>query len=128
RTLYGRDGKPIPLRAKNFDVLSYLVEHAGELVTKAGLMEAVWPGLVVEENNLNQAVSALRNCLGDDRHAPRFIATVTGRGYQFVAPVDKLTHESEGASTPAPVPGTRSSRGMRLAAAVPAIAVVLLCT
>jgi Tol biopolymer transport system component/DNA-binding winged helix-turn-helix (wHTH) protein len=130
RTLYGRDGKPIPLRAKNFDVLFYLVEHAGELVAKTDLMQAVWPRLVIEENNLNQAVSALRQCLGDDRQAPRFIATVTGRGYQFVAPVERVTEAPEGASTPGRggpgVFGLRSSRGMRLAAAAPALAIVLL--
>jgi TolB-like protein len=73
-----RDGQPVLVGARAFDVLCVLVENAGQLVTKQGLLDAVWPGLVVEENNLQVHVSSLRRILGADT-----IATVPGRGYRF---------------------------------------------
>lgn len=89
RRLAGPDGGTIALRARVFDTLLYLIGRAGELVPKSDLLEAVWPNVVVDENNLNQAISTLRQVLGDDRQSPRFIATVPGRGYQFVAEVTR---------------------------------------
>ena len=71
-------GKPLTLGARAFDVLCTLVERAGVLVTKAELFDLVWPGLVVEENNLQVHISTLRKLLG-----PEMIATVPGRGYRF---------------------------------------------
>jgi TolB-like protein/DNA-binding winged helix-turn-helix (wHTH) protein len=85
------DGEPIPLTSKAFETLLYLVEHPDELVDKTTLMKAVWPGVVVEENNLNQSISALRRALGESALEHRFIVTVPGRGYRFVAPVRTLT-------------------------------------
>ena len=87
RALQDREGQNISLRGKVFDLLWYLVRHRGRLVDKTELLEAVWPDTVVEENNLNQAVSALRQALGDDARTPRYIATIKGRGYQFVGEV-----------------------------------------
>ena len=87
RQLLSPDGGAVVLRSKVFDLLLYLVQERGRVVTKAELMEAVWPGAVVEENNLNQAISALRQALGESAQAPRFVATITGRGYQFVGEV-----------------------------------------
>src|SRR3954466_6327140 len=87
RTLLGRDGAPVALTAKAFETLSYLVEHAGTVLDKDELMRAVWPDTAVEENNLNQSISVLRRLLGEARGEHRFIATVPGRGYQFVADV-----------------------------------------
>ena len=87
RQLLHADGSSIVLHGKAFDLLLYLVERKGELISKADLLEALWPGVVVEENNLNQAVSALRQALADDPKSPGYIATVKGRGYQFVAAV-----------------------------------------
>jgi len=86
-------GAPVAVTAKAFDALVYLVEHAGELVPREVLTKAVWPSTVVEENNLTQAISVLRRLLGEDH-----IATVTGRGYQFVTDVRRLTvgHEDKG--------------------------------
>jgi predicted ATPase/DNA-binding winged helix-turn-helix (wHTH) protein len=78
-----RDGSPVPLGARAFDVLDALVERYGRLVTKRELLDVVWPRLVVEENNLQAQVSALRKVLG-----PRAIATIPGRGYQFTLSVD----------------------------------------
>jgi pimeloyl-ACP methyl ester carboxylesterase/DNA-binding winged helix-turn-helix (wHTH) protein len=76
------------LTAKVFDTLLYLVEHRGELIDKATLMKAIWPHVVVEENNLNQNISALRRTLGESATEHRFIVTVPGRGYRFVADVN----------------------------------------
>jgi adenylate cyclase len=87
RLLLRRDGTPVSLTPKAFDTLTCLVEHAGNVLDKDDLMRAVWPGLAVEENNLNQNISILRRALGEGRAERRYIATVPGRGYQFVAPV-----------------------------------------
>src|SRR5690606_32746154 len=61
--------------------------HRGEVLDRQLILDAVWPNLVVDDNNLSQAVSALRRTLGDDHDTPRFIATEPRRGYRFVAPV-----------------------------------------
>ena len=89
--LSGADGRPIPLSPKIFDTLLYFVERRGELLDKATLMKAIWPNIVVEENNLNQNISALRRALGESPGEHRFIVTEPGRGYRFVAEVRTLT-------------------------------------
>ena len=81
RVLY-REQLPTGLGARAVDVLSVLVAAQGRLVTKAELLERVWPGLVVEENNLQVQISTLRKQLG-----AQAIATVPGRGYRFCLPV-----------------------------------------
>jgi len=96
RLLFGRGGnpgdastawRPVSLTPKAFDTLVYLVEHDGAVLAKNELMRAIWPDTAVEENNLNQNISLLRRVLGEDRSEHRYIATVPGRGYQFVASV-----------------------------------------
>ena len=87
RQLVDGAGAVVTLRGKAWDLLWYLLQHRGRPVSKSELMDAVWPGMVVEENNLNQAVSALRQALGDDAKTPAYIATLKGRGYQFVGDV-----------------------------------------
>src|SRR3712207_7197725 len=62
-----RDGEPVPLTPKAFETLLALVQQSGRTVEKDELMRRVWPGAVVEENNLNQNITALRKCLGDSR-------------------------------------------------------------
>jgi DNA-binding winged helix-turn-helix (wHTH) protein len=74
------DGRVAKLGARAFDVLLALVERRERLVTKNELLNVVWPGVVVEENNLQVQISTLRKLLG-----PAAIATVPGRGYQFAA-------------------------------------------
>jgi TolB-like protein len=80
------DGEPAALGARAFDVLLALVEQPGALLTKEQLLDRVWPGLVVEENNLAAQVSALRKVLGGE-----VIATIPGRGYRFSARMDTVT-------------------------------------
>ena len=80
-------GEPVPLPSRAFDTLRHLVERAGELVERPALMKAVWPRAVVEENNLSQCILTLRRALGEEAGERRFILTVPGRGFKFVAPV-----------------------------------------
>ena len=89
-----RNGETVPLTPKAFDTLLVLIEHAGELVEKDQLMERVWPGVVVEENNLTQNISALRKALGEKREEPQYILTAPGAGYRFIAPVHESTESS----------------------------------
>ncbi len=88
RQLRASDDQPASLTVKVFDLLLYLVEHRGELVEKSTLLQAVWPNVIVEENNLNQNISVLRKVLGERAGEHRFIVTVPGRGFRFVAPVN----------------------------------------
>ena len=83
-----RNGEPLALTAKAFDTLSVLIRNPGETVDKADLMNAVWGDTSVEENNLTQQISALRKTLGEHPRDHRFIVTVPGHGYSFVASVD----------------------------------------
>ncbi len=92
RKLTGLGDIPLPLTSKVFDTLVYLVERRGETVEKDELMSAVWPDTIVEENNLTQNISALRRLFGERAGENRFIATVPGRGYKFVAEVE-VEHE-----------------------------------
>lgn len=94
RLLFGRDGQMVPLKPKAFDTLLYLVEHRGALVERRALLDSVWPHVVVEGNNLDQAISTLRRVLGETRDDHRFIVTEPARGYRFVAPVE-LVRSSE---------------------------------
>ena len=79
------DGKPVTLGARAFDVLLALVEHSDRMVSKDELLALAWPGVVVEENNLQVQISALRKVLGQDA-----IATIAGRGYRFALALDTL--------------------------------------
>jgi DNA-binding winged helix-turn-helix (wHTH) protein len=82
-----RDGQPIPVTPKAFDLLVYLVEHHGRLVEKQALLSALWPDTVVEEVNLAYNISALRKVLDGNIDGTSMIQTVPTRGYRFVAPV-----------------------------------------
>jgi len=84
----------IPLRLKVFDTLLVLVEHAGRLVTKQELLDTVWPGTAVEENNLNHNVSMLRKALGELATGQQYIETVPRVGYRFVAAVESAVPQA----------------------------------
>jgi DNA-binding winged helix-turn-helix (wHTH) protein/Tfp pilus assembly protein PilF len=92
----------IPLTARAADTLLVLVQHPDSVVTKEALMAAVWPGIVVEENNLNQQISTLRKALCQNG-GPELIETVPRRGYRFLGPVravDSATIDSPTATRP----------------------------
>jgi DNA-binding winged helix-turn-helix (wHTH) protein len=82
-----RAGQAVTLEPKAFDVLLHLLDNRGMLVGKAQLLETVWSGTFVTENNLAHAVSQLRRALGDSAKTARYIETVPRRGYRFIAPV-----------------------------------------
>jgi TolB-like protein/DNA-binding winged helix-turn-helix (wHTH) protein/Tfp pilus assembly protein PilF len=84
-----RGGEALRLTPKAFDLLLVLVEESGRTVEKDELLERVWAGTIVEENNLNQNITALRKLLGDSRQESQYIATIPGLGYRFVAEVRK---------------------------------------
>jgi predicted ATPase/DNA-binding winged helix-turn-helix (wHTH) protein len=80
---------PIRLGSRALDILIALAERPGEVVGKDELMARVWPGTFVEEGNVKFQVSALRRGLGDGRAGRRYIATITGRGYSLIVPVER---------------------------------------
>lgn len=85
RRILLRDGEVIPLTSKRFEILLVLVRNSGRVLDKDELMKAVWPDTIVEETNLAHNISALRKALGEKAGEHRFIATVPGQGYRFVA-------------------------------------------
>ncbi len=88
RQLIAGDAAPLQLSSRAYDALVYLIENRDRVIDKDELLKAVWPRVIVEENNLNQAISSLRRALADQRESPRYIATIPGRGYRFVADVN----------------------------------------
>jgi Tol biopolymer transport system component/DNA-binding winged helix-turn-helix (wHTH) protein len=119
RQLIDADGERVVLRGLVFDLLLLLIENRGRVVGKSELLETLWPDTVVEENNLNQTASALRQALGDDPRAPRYIATVRGRGYQFVGDLrSEEVREASGREPPRTAASSRKLPLFLLAAAV----------
>ncbi len=80
-------GHPVPLVAKSFDVLLFLVQHSGMLIEKSRLLDSVWADASVEENSLARAIADIRKALGEGPKEHRFIATISGRGYRFLQDV-----------------------------------------
>ncbi|MFX1681123.1 winged helix-turn-helix domain-containing protein [Mitsuaria sp. CC2] len=147
RQLLLRDEMPVRIGGRALEILTLLVERAGDVVSKRELIEQVWPDTVVDDGNLKVNMAALRRALGDGPHAgPQaasnvtsnaassagsttgptlgpgpgpYIATVTGRGYRFVAPVQSVTPDGQaGLSSAGPGPGARRdnlpTRGTRV--------------
>jgi DNA-binding winged helix-turn-helix (wHTH) protein/Tol biopolymer transport system component len=131
RLLFGPDGQSIALKPKVLDTLVHLVENAGQLLDKSALMKAVWGNVVVEENSLNQHVSTLRKALGEAPGDHRFIVTVPGRGYRFVADVSMAAvpeidnPERETASEIAAASTWPASGKLRLVSSIGAVALLL---
>ena len=111
RLLRGSAGGTIPLTPKAFDTLHYLVSHSGKVIEKDELMSAIWPDTIVEENNLNKNISTLRRVLGENPSEHRFIATVPGKGYKFVAEVAETQNHL--AETAGPAKTANASAGTR---------------
>lgn len=85
-----RQGETLALTSKAFELLQQLVENHGRFLSKDELMDRVWPGQFVEENNLTVQISALRKIFGDKSGAFRFITTVPGKGYSFIETVEQM--------------------------------------
>src|SRR5262245_27361665 len=82
----------IKLQEQPFQILAFLLEHAGEIVTREQLRQELWPAdtFVDVDNSVNAAVNRLREALGDSAESPRFVETLPRRGYRFVAPVTEV--------------------------------------
>lgn len=91
RLLLRADGAIVPLMPKAFDTLLYLVQNGGKTIEKDEILSSVWSDTIVEENNLTQNISILRRVFGEKPGEHRFIVTVPGRGYKFVAEVREGT-------------------------------------
>jgi TolB-like protein/tetratricopeptide (TPR) repeat protein len=94
RSLLASNGAPIQLTRRLYDVLLYMAERPGRLLEKQALMDSVWKGAVVEENTLSRTISNLRQLLGEGTGEHRYIETVSGLGYRFVAPVKTVQPRS----------------------------------
>ena len=94
---------PVRIGARALDLLIALVERAGELVTKDDLTARVWPGLSVDEGNLRTQIALLRRALRDGEAGARYLISVPGRGYRFVAPVSTSETQEPGKQPTSPV-------------------------
>jgi len=110
RLLFEEGGRPLRLGSRAFEILIALLEREGEVISKRDLIARVWGGISVAEPNLKTQVAALRRTLGDDQTGRRYICTVTGRGYCFVAPVRRFAGSMDYALTDRPgLPAEASS-------------------
>ena len=98
RLLRGERG--VPLTGKAFDTLCFLVGRHGSLVPKEELLNALWPEIDVEENNIDRNISTLRKALGEKSASPRYIETVPRVGYRFLAGVTEVPVEESGDAAP----------------------------
>jgi DNA-binding winged helix-turn-helix (wHTH) protein len=139
--LLWRDGERVPIAPKGFDVLAYLVKHAGQVVTQDEILEALWPETHVNPEVLRKYILEIRKVLGDRPDNPEFIETVPKRGYRFIAPVmdesvveprdeptshgteEHATEENDG-PTAAPSKQEGSFVKRRLLAIIPVLAIV----
>jgi TolB-like protein/DNA-binding winged helix-turn-helix (wHTH) protein/Tfp pilus assembly protein PilF len=125
-----RDGEVVRLTPKAFETLLALVEMRGKTIEKDELLKRVWGDTVVEENNLNQSITALRKALGDSRSESQYIATIPGLGYRFVADVrEESPAETSTETAASPVVAesrmARSRRPWLIGAGVLVVALVL---
>ncbi len=134
-----RGGETVVLHAKAFDLLTFLINNNGRIVSKDEILDTVWEGSFVEESNLVVQISNLRKILGETKNAPRFLVTVPGKGYKFVAEtsenllliethsVSELTieHEEEISAKQTAFPEKKSSSLQRFGVAGIAVSVIL---
>ena len=114
RSLYRGDA-PVAVGGRAFDILSMLVERAGDVVSKQDILKSAWPDVIVEDTALRVQIAQLRKVIGDGREGARYIASISGRGYCFVAPVRRSKTFQDGhppssigtSSAPAKLPSRR---------------------
>ena len=99
-----KNGRRIRLQEKSRSLLLAFAEHPGEVITRAEMHQRLWPGdtFVDFEDGLNTAMSKLRDALDDNRQSPRYIETVRGRGYRFIAEIEPVAAETDDAQDAAP--------------------------
>jgi DNA-binding winged helix-turn-helix (wHTH) protein/TolB-like protein/Tfp pilus assembly protein PilF len=129
RWVLERGGETVPLTPRAYDTLLALVESRGRVLTKEELFQIVWKGAVVDENNLSQAISAVRKALGEGANGDRYVSTTPRRGYSFVAPVEEIRDDRrpmpQAAAVPLP-PAVAAPARAPFRWRVPWIALVLL--
>jgi predicted ATPase/DNA-binding winged helix-turn-helix (wHTH) protein len=96
--LLTRGGAPVELGARALDILIALVSRPNEIISKKEILSHVWPGVTVEESSLRFQMAGLRKALGDGQGGARYITTLAGRGYCFVAPVKRSRDEARAAA------------------------------
>ncbi|MEM7353237.1 MAG: winged helix-turn-helix domain-containing protein [Acidobacteriota bacterium] len=123
------------LPAQPMQLLVFLASHAGEVLSRDSLLEAIWPGIAVTESSLTRCVSELRTALDDDPRQPRYIETLPKRGYRLVATVERAVADADlpgpadgpwvASQTRPPHPDPPPKAGRRVGWAVPALAFTL---
>src|SRR5262245_19571120 len=108
RLLY-RDGEVVSLTAKIFDILLVFVRNSGRTLEKEEMMREVWPDQFVEEGNLTRNVSTLRKALGESQDNHRYILTIPGRGYRFVAEVREVENGDSNFKSVNPAPASEAA-------------------
>ena len=108
------DRQPVSLPPRVLDVLAYLIERPGELITRESLIEALWPRTAIEENSLDRSIFLLRRGLGEGPREHRFVATVRGRGYRFVATVTRASLRASDGAAANRMPAVRDSEAFQL--------------
>jgi adenylate cyclase len=116
-----RGQESVRLEPKAIEVLEFLAMRAGQVIGREELLSAAWPGVVVGDDALTQAINKLRKALGDDAHSPTYIETISKRGYRLIAPVYRSAEVPAGT-----MPVTRGQSGRHFRAAVWAV-VALAC-
>lgn len=108
RKLLSASGVVLPLNSRAMEALLLLVANAGEVIDRRRLMQTIWPHTIVEDNNLNQCILAIRRALGEVAGSNQFVMTVPGRGFCFVCPVRTAMQESSEAVADAMAPAVAS--------------------
>src|SRR6202035_1184767 len=93
--LLTRDGIPLELGARALDTLMALVARPNEVISKKDLLAQVWPDVTVDEGSLRFHIASLRKALGDGKDGARYITTLAGRGYCFVAPITRSDDQDD---------------------------------
>jgi DNA-binding winged helix-turn-helix (wHTH) protein len=95
-----KSGAKVRLQEQPFQLLAYLLDRAGEVVTREELREKLWPAdtFVDFDHSLNTAVNKVRDALGDSASSPRFVETLARRGYRFVGPIERLSLTTQGST------------------------------
>jgi len=105
-----KQGMQIKLQEQPFQILAFLLEHAGEIVTREQLRQKLWPAdtFVDVDNSVNAAINRLREALSDSAENPRFVETLPRRGYRFVAPVTEVKGAAGGSASKTANPVTHA--------------------
>src|SRR5262245_48468687 len=106
-----KNGAPVELGARSLDILIALLSKPNEVMRKEDLLAQVWPDVIVEEGSLRFHIASLRKALGDGKGGARYITTLSGRGYCFVAPISRASDQTQDearakAAVPATLPQT----------------------